>query len=118
MWELAGTLCIAAFGGTLLIHYLRNFFLAEKLPLAWDWDGLLERAAVVYILTSVPARWYLIPGVILLKLMLRLAGLALTGSISKRPEPGMISQKVTLKAELAWELLLSPAFAILVGVIF
>jgi hypothetical protein len=118
MWELAGTLCIAAFGGTLLIHYLRNFLLTEKLPLAWDWDGLIERAAIAYLIIAKPDWWYLIPGAILLKLMFRLAGLALTGSISKRPEPGAVYQKVTLKSELALELLLSPAFAILVGVIF
>jgi len=118
MWELAGTLCIAAFGGTLLLHYLRNFLLAEKLPLAWDWDGLLERAAIAYIVIALPNWWYFIPCVILLKLLVRLAGLARAGGIGKVREPGAVFQQVTLKAEFAFDLIVSPAFAILVGVIF
>jgi hypothetical protein len=118
MWELAGTLCVAAFGGTLLIHYLRNFFLAEKLPLAWDWDGLLERAVIAYLMIAAPEWRYFIPVVVLIKTIVRLAGLALTANISKVKEPGAVYQKVTIKAELAMELLVSPAFAILVGVVF
>jgi hypothetical protein len=118
MWELAGTLCVAAFGGTMLIHYLRDLLLTEKLPLAWDWDGLLERAAIAYLLIALPSYWYLVPAVILAKLLVRLIGLAVSGNISKVNEPGAAYQKVTLKAELAFELIASPFFAILVGIIF
>jgi hypothetical protein len=118
MWELAGTLAVSAFGGTLVIHYLRNFFLRENLPLAWDWDGLLERAAVTFVINAAPAWIFLLPGIILLKLLVRLAGLSAAGGISKTDEPGAAYQKVLLKAEFALELILSPVFAILVGVIF
>ena len=118
MWQLAGTLAVSAFGGTILIHYLRNFFLAEKLPVAWDWDGLIERGVISYLILAAPAWLFFIPAVVLLKLLVRLAGLALAGGISRVNEPGAAFQKVTLKAELAFELILSPVFAILVGVIF
>ncbi|MFA5113113.1 MAG: hypothetical protein WC529_02320 [Candidatus Margulisiibacteriota bacterium] len=118
MWQQAGTLSIAAFGGSLLIHYLKNFLLGEKLPLAWDWDGVLERGAIAYFVGALPHWPILVAGVILLKTIYRLAGLAIAGGISKRNEPGAIYQKVTLKAELGLDLILSPAFAILVGIIF
>ncbi|MCU0640845.1 MAG: hypothetical protein MUC35_02010 [Candidatus Margulisbacteria bacterium] len=118
MWETAGTLASAAFGGAVFIHYLRNLILRESLPLAWDWDGLLERPAIAYIVTALPAYWYLVPVIVLIKLLVRLVGISSIKWLGRRREPGAAYQKVTLKAELAFELIASPFFAILVGVIF
>jgi hypothetical protein len=117
MWQFGGTLAIAAFGGSFLIYYLTNFLLQEKARFAFDWDGVIERAAVAYLVMT-PKLLFLIPVVILLKVACRLIALGFLSSLLKRSEPGVAAQKVTLKAELALELFLSPVFAILVGIIF
>lgn len=117
MWQFCGTLAIAAFGGSFLIYYLTNFLLQEKAKFAFDWDGVAERAAITYLVMT-PKLFCLIPAVILIKIAVRLIALGFFSSVPKTDEPGGISQKVTLKAELALELFLSPVFAILVGIIF
>jgi hypothetical protein len=117
MWQFGGTLAIAAFGGSFLIYYLTNFLLQEKAKFAFDWDGVIERAAVAYLVMT-PKFIFLVPVVILIKIAARLIALGFFSATPKSDEPGVISQKVTLKAELALELFLSPVFAILVGIIF
>jgi hypothetical protein len=117
MWQFCGTLAIAAFGGSFLIYYLTNFLLQEKAKFAFDWDGVIERGAISYLVMT-PKFMLLIPVVILAKVAFRLIALGWFSSRLNTDEPGGISQKVTLKAELALELFLSPAFAILVGIIF
>lgn len=117
MWQFWGTLAIAAFGGSFLIYYLTNFLLEEKAKFTFDWDGVIERAAVAYLVMT-PKYLLLIPAVILLKIAVRLIALGFFASLLKTDEPGVVSQKVKLKAELALELFLSPLFAILVGIIF
>lgn len=117
MWQFWGTLAIAAFGGSFLIYYLTNFLLQEKAKFTFDWDGVVERAAVTYLIMT-PSFLWLIPVVILVKIMFRLISLAFLSSLLKTSEPGTVPQKVKFKAELALELFLSPVFAILVGIIF
>ena len=113
MWQAA----VSALGGSFILHYLKNFLLKEKMPFSWDWDGLIERAIITYL--WVTSQWlYLIPAVIAAKIILRLILIGFFANLAKVNEPGTVSQKVTLKAELAFDLLLSPAFAILVGVVF
>lgn len=113
MWQAV----VSALGGSFILHYLKNFVLKEKTPFSWDWDGLLERAIITYL--WVTSQWlYLIPAVIILKIIYRLTLIGFFENLSKINEPGTVSQKVTLKAELAFDLLLSPACAVLVGVIF
>lgn len=117
MWQFWGTLAVSAFGGTLLIHYLKNFLLKEKMAFAWDGDGLIERTIITYLVIS--DRWlFLIPIVIILKIIFRLSLIGFFENLTRINAPGTVSQKVRLKAELAFDLILSPAFAILVGVIF
>ncbi|MFC1568201.1 hypothetical protein ACFL37_00700, partial [Candidatus Margulisiibacteriota bacterium] len=65
-----------------------------------------------------PRLWLLIPVIIVLKAVSRLLLLGFIPGITRTSEPGAASQKVLLKAELAFDLFLSPAFAIMVGVIF
>ena len=117
MWQFCGTLAIAAFGGSFLIYYLTNFLLQEKAKFAFDWDGVIERGAVAYLVMT-PKFILLIPVVILVKIAVRLIMLGFFSSILRTDEPGGVAQKVARKSELALELLLSPAFAILVGIIF
>jgi hypothetical protein len=115
MWQFFGTLAISAFGGSFLIHYLTNFLLEEKARFAFDWDGVIERGLITYLIAS-QTLLFLIPVVVALKILARLAGLS--GRLFKTNEPGVVSQKVKLKSELALELIVSPAFAILVGIVF
>ena len=117
MWQFGGTLAIAAFGGSFLIYYLTNFLLQEKARFAFDWDGVVERAAVAYLVMT-PKLLFLVPFVVLIKIAVRLITLGFFSSMLKSGEPGVAAQKVTLKAELALELFISPVFAALVGIIF
>ena len=118
MWQLLGTLAISAFGGTFLLHYLKNFILQETYSFSWDWDGLVERTLITFIIIATHHVLYLIPFIIIAKIIFRLSLIGYLGSLIKISEPGVASQKVRLKADLAFDLLLSPAIAILVGVIF
>ena len=117
MARLLLALSLSTLGGTFLLHYLKNFLLKERIKFHLDWDGLLERLGITYIIMAAFHFWILIPLLILLKALLRLAILGFIPGISQTAEPGGASQKVLLKAELAFDLLLSPAFAILVGVL-
>jgi len=118
MARLALILFISSLGGTVILHYLKDFFLEEKLKLRLDWDGLLERLIITYVITSLPHLWLIIPFVIALKSFFRLLLLGYLPGIASTTEPGAATQKVLLKSELAFDLLLSPAFALLVGFIF
>jgi len=112
-------LLLSTLGGTYVLHYLKNFFLEEKINLHWDGDGLIERLLITYIIVmSVPHALWLILLIILLKVLLRLWLLGKSAGAIARNEPGIASQKVLYKAELAFDLIASPALAILVGVIF
>jgi hypothetical protein len=117
MWQLWGTVAVSALGGSFLLHYLRNSLLAEKVPLTWDWDGIVERGVITYLLAT-GGRLYLIPAIIAAKVIGRLLWLGFGPGLAKRGEPGAVSQKVLLKAELGFDLIVSPAFAILIGVVF
>ena len=118
MARLALILLLSTLGGTLILHYLKNFLLKERRKLRLDWDGILERLCITYIIMAAPAYWLTIPFIILIKAMFRFSLLGFIRGITQTNEPGAASQKVLLKAELAFDLFLSPAFAILVGVMF
>lgn len=111
-------LIISTFGGTLVIHFLKNFLLGEKKRLTLDLDGLLERLLITYILIESQGLLFLIPIVILLKTIFRLSLIGFFEGLSKTTEPGGVWYKVKLKGELAFDLILSPAWAILMVVIF
>ena len=111
-------LLLSTLGGTFILHYLKNFLLKEKRKFHLDWDGILERLCITYIILAAFNFWIFIPLIILTKVVFRFLVLGFFSKISQTSEPGAASQKVLLKAELAYDLLLSPAFAVLVGVLF
>jgi hypothetical protein len=111
-------LLFASIGGTFILHYLKNFLLKEKIKFYFDWDGILERLCIAYIILETPQFWLLIPLIILVKLLMRIYLLKSIAGLTQTSEPGIASQKVLYKAELAFDTFASPAFAILVGVIF
>jgi hypothetical protein len=118
MAGLALILLFSSFGGTFLLHYLKNFLLKERKKIQFDWDGLLERLCITYIIIAQPQLWLLVPVIIVLKALSRLLLLGIFPGLAQTNEPGAASQKVLLKSELAFDLFLSPALAILAGVIF
>jgi len=113
MWQSLGTLAISSVGGALFLHYLKNFLLEEKTPFAWDWDGLVERPIITLFIILGGYWLYYIPSVVLLKLVGRLLILRLPKILGK-----IDSQKARLRSEFAFDLIVSPIFAILIGVIF
>ena len=117
MWQFWSTLSISAIGGTFILHYLKNYLLKEKSRFRWDWDGILERGVITY-LVMINNWLYLIPAVIVLKVIYRLALVNYFEKLLRVSEPGTVSQKVRLKGELAFDLILSPAIAILVAIVF
>ena len=118
MVRLVLILILSTLGGTFILHYLKNFLLKERIKFRLDWDGILERLCIAYILVATPIYWMLIPAIIIIKAIFRLYLLGHLPGLTQSQEPGSASQKVLLKAELAFDLFLSPAFAILVGVVF
>jgi hypothetical protein len=101
-------LVLSSLGGTILLYYLKNFFLEEKAKFAWGWAGFLERLLITYILLAFGQFWPLIPIIILIKVIYRLTGFRLVN--------GLVSQNVLAKGELAFDLIVSPAVAIVIGV--
>jgi hypothetical protein len=111
-------LLLSSLGGTIILHYLKNYFLREKLRLRWDWDGLVERALISALIIRLPQYLWLVPLIILIKVFIRLFWLQKSANLLAQAEPGIVSQKVLYKSELAFDLIISPALAILVGVTF
>jgi hypothetical protein len=108
---------ISAAGGTFVLHYLKNYLLEEKSKFRWDWDGILERGLITCLIIT--DRWlYLIPLIIILKAAYRLGLVNYFEKLLRVNEPGTVPQKVRLKAELAFDLILSPAIAILAAIVF
>ena len=118
MTRLVLTLILSTIGGNFVIHYLKNFLLREKRKFRPDLDGWLERLCLTYIIIEAPRYIILIPAVIALKVIYRLLQIGFFTGGSKTREPGAAFQKVLLKGELAFDLILSPALAILLGIIF
>ena len=118
MVRLAIILIFSSIGGNFLVHYLKNFLLKEKMKFRPDFDGWLERFCITFILLNAQSYWLLIPLIVALKALYHLLLLGIIPGIIKREEPGAAAQKVLLKGELAFDLILSPALAILIGTIF
>ncbi|MGB9613750.1 MAG: hypothetical protein ACPL4K_06240 [Candidatus Margulisiibacteriota bacterium] len=117
MWQPLGIVVLSSFGGSILLHFSKNFFLIEKTPFRFDWDGLIERGIITFCLIS-HSYLYLIPIVIFTKTIFRLGQIIIYNYSLQINEPGTVFQKVRLKAELFFDLILSPSFALFLGIIF
>ena len=111
-------LFLATFGASLVIHLLKNFLLREKIKFRLDWDGLLERLIITYIIIAAPSLWIFAPISIVLRIVYRIFVLNKRSTLSTRGEPGVASQKVLYKSEFSLDIILSPLLALLVGVGF
>ncbi|MBN2058083.1 MAG: hypothetical protein JW782_04760 [Candidatus Saganbacteria bacterium] len=117
MIRLTLALAMSVVGVSLLLHFLKNFFLKEKLRFSFDWDGMLERLCLTYIIMYRGDLWLLAPVIILLKVLFRISHLGFSPALAANDEPGNVFQKVLFKAELAIDLFLSPALAVFIGVV-
>ena len=70
MLRLILAILFAALGGTLLLHYLKNFCLKEKVKLHLDWDGVLERIFITGIALKAPDMWPIILLIITIRVLM------------------------------------------------
>ncbi|OGC32388.1 hypothetical protein A2311_00420 [candidate division WOR-1 bacterium RIFOXYB2_FULL_48_7] len=118
MWQTLGTIAVASLGGSFFIHYLKNYLLEEKPGFNFDWDGVIERGLIAWLVIIGGSWLLLIPAIILVKFSLQLYRWQVFRRLLSIEEPAFIAQKIKIKEELAINLLVSPSWAILIGLIF
>ncbi len=108
---------ISAIGGLFFLYLIKKKVTETSAGLRPDLPGIAERALVtVFTVLGGPYLWLIVP-VILIKGAVLVLGLSgLTGLLS-REEPSLAYQKVKLKENLGVDLILSPALAVLVGIL-
>jgi hypothetical protein len=110
---------IAAFGGEVAIFYLKKLLVNPKVIFAADISGIVERAALVFVIVMGGYFIFLMPLIVLIRAFFLSGEGQMKGfsDIIKREEPAIQFQKIRLKSELAATLLASPALGILFGII-
>src|SRR3989338_7808380 len=103
MWRLILALFLSTLGGTVVVHYLKNFLFKGKTKLRPDGDGLIERCLITYLLVANQTFIFLIPVIVILKILFRIFSIGIFENLSQRTEPGLVWQKVRLKGELAFD---------------
>lgn len=111
-------LLLSSLGGSLILHFIKNFFLEEKIKFHLDWAGIIERLCITYIIIAAPSFWPLIVAIIAAHVLWCLTRLGKIPSLLQRSEAGTISQKILIKSEFSFDIMLSPAFAVFIGIIF
>lgn len=113
------TALIAAFGGEIIIFYLKKLLVNPNVNFAIDISGIVERAALVFVIVLGGYFVFLMPFIVLIRAFFLTGEGWMIGfsDIIKREEPAIQFQKIRLKSELAVTLLASPALGILFGII-
>jgi len=114
----AGAAVISAFGGWALICLIKNLYIDPSFGMRLDVPGLIERVLIVFLVVIGGPYLWLIPLVIAVKVAFMIFGLSRFVGLFLREEPSLAYQKVKVKADLAADLMISPAFAILTGMVF
>ena len=110
-------LLISAPLGSFILYFAKKQYVDESIKPQLDAEGILERSAITILVILGSYSLILIPMVILMKAAYYLIKLKALRSIFIREEPGMISQKVKIKGALAIDLIGSPAYAVIVGLL-
>ena len=99
------------------MFYIKKQFVDGSIKYHLDMDGSLERGLVT--LCAALGSYYLIliPIIILAKAAYHVLMLKGLENIFTREEPGMASQKVKIKGDLAVDLIGSPILAVFVGLL-
>ena len=110
-------LIISTGGGSLLIFLIKKNFTDASIKYTFDPLGILERLIITVFVPMGSFFLLAIPVVVAIKVGYYLFGLSAWSSMFAREEPAITYQKVKFKGSLAVELIGSPLFAILIGVI-
>jgi hypothetical protein len=110
---------LAAFGGEIIIFYLKKLLVNPNVIFTADFGGVIERAALIFAIVSGGYFVFLMPFIVLCRAFFLMGEGVMRGfsDIIKREEPAIQFQKIRLKSELAVSLLASPAIGIIFGII-
>jgi hypothetical protein len=103
------------YGGTFFIYYLKKTFIDPGLAFEYDQLGMIERL-IIFTSILLGGVWlFTIPLVVLLKGLLVFSGIR--GGLIKVNEPAFRFQRIKFKSFISFDLLASPLFAVLLGII-
>jgi hypothetical protein len=108
---------VSAVVGSMLLFAIKKNLVDPGAKYAVDYIGVIERAAITVVVPAGGLYLLIIPVVIFAKAILKIFGLFGSSSIFSREEPAIVYQKVRMKSNLAVELIASPLFAVIVGII-
>ena len=110
---------IAVFGGDIIIFYLKKLLVDPKAAFTIDISGVIERAALIIVISAGSFYVFLIPAIVLIRALFLMGEgrMKVFSDIIKREEPAVQFQKVRIKSELAVTLLASSTLGILLGII-
>jgi hypothetical protein len=110
---------IAVFGGDIIIFYLKKLLVDPKAALTIDISGIIERLALIIVISAGSFYVFLIPAIIFIRALFLMGegSFRKFSDIIKREEPAVQFQKIRLKSELAVTLLASSTLGILLGII-
>ena len=110
---------IAVFGGDIIIFCLKKLLVDPKAAFTIDLSGVVERIALILVISAGSFYVFLIPAIILIRALFLMGEGRMKGfsDIIKREEPAVQFQKVRIKSELAVTLLASSTLGIMLGII-
>ena len=110
---------IAVFGGDIIIFYLKKLLVDPKAAFTIDISGVIERAALIIVISAGSFYVFLIPAIVLIRALFLMGEgrMKVFSDIIKREEPAVQFQKIRLKSDLAVTLLASSTLGILLGII-
>lgn len=105
---------LATLGVSIFLYFTKNF-LGLNPAFFWDWDGLVERALLVYIIRTQTMVWVLVPLIILSRIIIYLIA---HGHLEflKEDEPGALFQRVKIKSEMLVDVIASPLIAVILSI--
>ena len=109
---------LAVFGGDIIIFYLKKLLVDPKAAFIIDISGIIERIALILIITAGSFYVFLIPVIVMIRALFLVGEgrMKMFSDIIKREEPAVQFQKIRLKSDLAVTLLASPTLGILFGI--
>lgn len=112
-------LIFAAFGGEIIIFYLKKIFVNPKSGFSFDPSGMIERSLILILIIAGGSFILVIPIIVALRAICILGkgSFKNISDILIRKEPALEFQKIRLKSELGLSLIASPAIGILFGIL-
>jgi hypothetical protein len=117
--EIFALVLLAAFGGEIIIFYLKKLLIGPNASFVIDISGIIERTALILVIIIGGFYVFLIPVIVMFRAFFLMGegSFRKFSDIIKREEPAVQFQKIRLKSELAITLLASPTLGILFGII-